>query len=117
MQGVTILHEYKVSIDYLWEWHWYGILLFCLSALLLIFMLVLICKDYDDKAIGIFIISAFCFIAGFVPQSCGVPVYENRYKILIDDTCNITEFFDKYEVIDRQGEIYIVKEIEVTPND
>ena len=109
MQGITILHEYEVAIEYLWKWNWYGILLFCLGALLLIFMFVLIYKNYDDKAIGIFIIAAFCFIAGFVHQQCTL-VYETRYKVLIDETCNITEFFDKYEVIERQGEIYVVRE-------
>ena len=110
MQGVTILHEYQYIVDYLWGWRWQGILSFCLGVLLLVAAFYLL-KNYYEAYGG------FCLYLGVIAigtaifiQAHATLVYENRYKVLIDDTCNITEFFDKYEILDKQGEIYIVKE-------
>ena len=110
MQGVTILHEYRSVVDYLWGWRWYGIMFFCIAALLFVGV-IYFAKNYNTECFGVCL--WFCVIAigiGVFSQMHAVPVYEDRYKVLIDETCNITEFFDKYEVIDKQGEIYIVKE-------
>ena len=40
------------------------------------------------------------------------PVYKYtpQYEILIDDTVTAREFFDKYNLIDRRGEIFVVEE-------
>ena len=35
-----------------------------------------------------------------------------EYKVTIDDSVSITEFMDKYEILDQDGKIYIVKERE-----
>ena len=110
MQGVTILHEYQSIVDYLWEWRWYGIMFFCIAALLFVFM-IYFAKNYDSVRFGVCLwLCAIAISIGILVQDHAIPVYENRYKVLIDETCSITEFFDKYEVLDKQGEIYIVKE-------
>ena len=35
-----------------------------------------------------------------------------EYKVTIDDSVSMTEFMDKYEILDQDGKIYIVKERE-----
>ena len=37
----------------------------------------------------------------------------NKYKVTIDETVNARELLDKYEILSREGEIFIIKEIEV----
>ena len=46
-------------------------------------------------------------------QLCETPIsYETHYKVTIDDSVSMTEFLDKYEILDQEGKIYTVKERE-----
>ena len=36
--------------------------------------------------------------------------YETQYKITIDDSVSMTEFYEHYEVIDQEGKIFTVRE-------
>lgn len=36
-------------------------------------------------------------------------VYETHYKAIIADNVYMNEFFDKYEIVGTEGEIYIIK--------
>lgn len=38
----------------------------------------------------------------------------NKYKVTIDETISAHELFDKYEILRREGEIFTIKEIEVS---
>lgn len=38
-------------------------------------------------------------------------VYSHEeYKVIIDDSVSLNDFYEKYEIIDREGEIYTVME-------
>lgn len=36
----------------------------------------------------------------------------NTYSVIIDDSVSMTEFYDKYEVLDIQGKIFTITERE-----
>ena len=36
----------------------------------------------------------------------------NTYKVTLDETTNVKDFLDKYEVLSREGEIFTIREIE-----
>ena len=36
--------------------------------------------------------------------------YETHYKVTIDDSVSMSEFMDKYEILDQEGKIYTVRE-------
>ena len=36
----------------------------------------------------------------------------NTYKVTLDETINVKDFLDKYEVLSREGEIFTIREIE-----
>lgn len=38
--------------------------------------------------------------------------YETHYKVTISDEVSMNEFLSKYEIIDQEGKIYTVREIE-----
>ena len=109
MQGVTILHEYQYIIDYLWGWRWYGIALMCIGVLLLVLAFYLDAKHEEMLSTTCVVLFCLAIAFGILSQLSATKVYEDRQKVLLDETCNITEFFDKYEVVDKEGEIYIVK--------
>ena len=37
----------------------------------------------------------------------------NTYKVTLDETINVKDFLDKYEVLSREGEIFTIREIEL----
>ena len=37
----------------------------------------------------------------------------NTYKVTLDETTNVKDFLDKYEVLSREGEIFTIREIEL----
>lgn len=45
--------------------------------------------------------------------SDGVPTaYETHYKVTVSDEVPMTEFLEHYEIIDQEGKIFIVREVE-----
>lgn len=36
--------------------------------------------------------------------------YETHYEVIIDDSASMTDFLDKYEIIDTKGKIFTVRE-------
>lgn len=49
------------------------------------------------------------FADGILPKATE---YETQYKVTIDDSVSVNEFNEKYEIIDQEGKIYIVRERE-----
>ena len=57
---------------------------------------------------GIFwLISVCCMIAGLF-SSPNFHHYE--YEVLIDEEVNLIDFYEKYDIIEKKGEIYVIKE-------
>lgn len=110
MPGVTVLNSYEACVDATWGWNVIGIALFITAGLMLIIgILLMICEQ--PEGILLMIGMMFCTIGGLNTQANSIPVYEQHYQVIIDDSCNMNDFFEKYELIEKQGEIYVVREI------
>lgn len=49
--------------------------------------------------------------AVWVSSIDGIPiVYETHYKVTISDEVKMNDFLEKYEIIDQEGKIYVVRE-------
>ena len=59
--------------------------------------------------VGLFLFAAVC-VASKEPI-----VYETQYKVLLDESIQLTEFFEKYEILDQDGKIYIIRERNLSP--
>ena len=69
--------------------------------------------DYElQSMLTLFVIIAIISGFGALAAAHTKPVYKytSQYEILIDDTVTAREFFDKYNLIDRRGEIFVVEE-------
>ena len=62
--------------------------------------------------IGILI--GLCFVAYMINNA--KPTGEYTYKVTIDETVSLTEFYERYEIIEHDGLIYEIKE-RMTSND
>lgn len=49
-------------------------------------------------------------VVGFSPK---VPTGRNEYIVKIDETIDINEFYDKYEVVERKDKIWVIEDREV----
>lgn len=72
---------------------------------------ILSCLVYKSKASLVFLmLGAFAsIILGLVAGAKPSSTYEERYKIIVSDKVSFNEFMNKYEIIERDNDIYIVK--------
>lgn len=85
------------------------------AMMLVFFVLGLFLFDYDDKSrhicFGICILLAIVKVLIFQTND-KFPTGEYYYEVILDDTVNLKEFYQKYEVIEIKGDLYTIKEKE-----
>ena len=77
---------------------------------LLVFFIVTIVGSIvteGEYPAAIAIISVFACLVTFLILAR--PTDEYKYKVTIDDTVSLNEFYEKYEIIDQEGKIYTIK--------
>lgn len=118
MSGIEILTSNKVAVAYEkfnWSNFWMTIAVVAFGALIVGLITGL---DSGDGIIGVLAFILFLIIGGLIfgpiiGCNTGEPIeYETQYKITIDDSVSMTEFLDKYEIVDQDGKIYTVRERE-----
>ena len=115
MEGVEILNQYEVVIERSVNWTWFwipvGILGIVMSVLGLWLWLTGDCQFSIFPImtiIGILFGAAIGSVAGEV---LSIPTkYETRYQVTITDEVKMTEFNERYEILNQEGKIYTVKE-------
>ncbi len=118
MQGVTILNEQSVyQVDYL------GWLFFLFLGIGFGIGLILAIKEWVDFGWGanmiwlIFMatsVGAYIGVIGLLFSEHETSVVDHiEYKVTVSEDVTFNEFMSKYEVVDQEGLIYIVKEREV----
>lgn len=116
LEGIEILSKTEILVSPNWVEPTIGILL----GLLLLFSIIGQIAYKADNKIGILcasIVDIICLIGFFVvsivaelnPKHTG----KYEYQVTIDDSVSMTEFYEKYEVIDIEGKIYTIKIKEV----
>ncbi len=110
MDGVTILQVIETT----GRPEWAGLLLFILfifAGSFGITSLYLVAKGgYTNESLicaGITLISLGAIL---VLQKVQVTT-TITYRVLVDDTVNMNEFLSKYEIVGREGLIYVVRDI------
>ena len=109
MNGIEILSSEVIYNTILPEW--------CipvglgLGILCFVFMIMSF-SNYYDIAGTIFLLLALGCVAIVVLGNINNKNDVNyiKYKVTIDDSVPMSEFMDKYEIIDQEGKIYTVKE-------
>ena len=117
MSGVEILATEEVAIAWA-SWNWKGFLFTVGLAFFVAIIAGILAGASDDWELGVIIFLVVFIVGGAlfgILAGCttGEPIeYETRYKVVIDDSVSMNEFIEKYEIIDQDGKIYIVREKE-----
>ena len=104
MEGVRILNEISpisVSIGVL-------LVLFVFGIASLIFVFSFFDKGDRIIPISISLIPIVISISLFFLQY----ISPMRYEAIIDDNVKLSEFEEKYKIIERRGDIYVIEDIE-----
>ena len=85
-------------------------------VMMLVFLFIgLFLFDFDNKSrnicFGICILLAMVKILIFQTNN-KFPTGEYYYEVILEDTVNLKEFYQKYEVIEIKGDLYTIKEKE-----
>lgn len=117
MEGVEILFAREITRA-VWNefvWHW-GAAFAVLAGLILLGISLYHswnCSG-DSTEMGFMLFMAILLLVGggFVFYIEGtIPVYDHtEYKVTVNETVDMNEFFEKYELVDQEGKIYIVKD-------
>jgi len=111
MEGITILAQKTIDvvIDHTWGFTGISILGIILIAMGILCSTVMICdKDIDGFGLIMCIIAIGLGILTFRLKSVNEKVTE--YKVLISDSITFNEFYEKYIIEDKEGEIYTIRE-------
>lgn len=117
MEGVEILFAEEITRS-VWNgfvWHW-GFAIVILVGLFLIGVAIYSSWNCTAKGVELTAMVVIGVIFLFFGSICfyikgTVPVYDyTKYKVIVDETVNMNEFFEKYELVDQEGRIYIVKD-------
>lgn len=115
MEGVRILAQSPVyDTVYSWGWSWAGFAFGIFAVVLLAFVIFLMYNG-DISGLLFLIFVGFLGFGSFFLFSEGnsEKVYSHEeYKVIIDDSVSLNDFYKKYEVIGQEGEIYTVIERE-----
>ena len=123
MTGVEILAVEEVACAFAFNWSVFWIVFGITFVIGGAIALGCLLKDFygNNKELIVIIITAVfltiflstlmggLFADGILPKATE---YETQYKVTIDDSVSVNEFNEKYEIIDQEGKIYIVRERE-----
>ena len=115
MEGVQILNEFEVVIDYVFSWHnfWIGLVVGAIIGLVAAISFGCSVEEFSGFIFGLIIfIPLIAGVCGILSGTFfGEPAaYETHYEVAISEEVNMKEFMDKYEILETRGSIYTVKE-------
>ena len=115
MTGVDILAMEEVPVEWAYNWMVFAIL-FCAGILATVICVIRLYKSVinDGASIALFvalgIVCSLLLSAGLGGVGQTASKYESQYKVTISDEVPMTEFLEKYEIIETEGKIYTVRE-------
>lgn len=110
MNGVEILNIYEAEIDRCVNWQSPYLIWIFISLVAGVLFLGVLLYWFDGEPIcGIF--AGFALVIPIILATKVVePIYETHYDVIISDEVSLTEFNEKYEIIETRGKIYEVRE-------
>ena len=115
MTGVEILatQEVATAFAFNWSYFWLAFAIVCGGGSVVGLVLTLVNEDSVGIIAGVIVGIIGGIIAGTGVAANALPVeYETQYKVTISDEVSMNDFLAKYEIVDQEGKIYVVREVE-----
>ena len=113
MSGVEILAVEEVAVAFGFDWSVFIPIAVVFSILFSLFGILIATMTYEKgagvfAAIGVF----FGIVLGFVSETGAPTKFETHYKVTISEEVPMIEFFERYEIIEQEGKIYTIREVD-----
>lgn len=112
LEGITVLAQETIK-KYTWGFSIIGMIFVGIALLCFISVIYFLIKDFDCVCYGLLLLLVSSTVVSVMAFSVGKldEVYE-RYKVTVNDSVNLLEFNDRYEILDQEGKIFIIREKE-----
>jgi hypothetical protein len=116
MTGVEILTSEQVVAATTFNWTAFWIACSLCFVCFLTLSIDLFINRWLDWLDSLFISSIGFLFGGVIGLGFGIlagspTAYETQYKVTISDSVSMTDFYEHYEVIEQDGKIFTVREI------
>ena len=114
MTGVEVLATEEVVTRSSFNWLGFAIT-FIAIILVNAFIFVYKCETRKEflQCVGIFGGILGLFFGFLIGIKTEIPMkYETYYKVTISDEVPLNEFLERYEIVDQEGRIYTIRELE-----
>lgn len=118
MEGITILDTITIA-QATWGWSWSGLIFALLVVMGVIVYTVSLSEGTSVLIPTVAVLSALCFTcltAHLFSTAVELPDIV-QHKVLIDESVNLLDFYEKYDIIEQEGKIFTIQEKGVINND
>lgn len=115
MNGVEILATEQVAVAFGFGWALFFLLGLLFSLLFGVIFWVAAKEDGFSRifiCVGILLGLALATLLGYISDTGTPTEFETHYKVTFSDEVSMSEFLERYEIIDQDGKIFIVREVE-----
>lgn len=113
MSGITVLKTYEALVDSTWGWSWPGALAMTATLVAIGALIWYIIKKKDYSAIvAVIIILGFGSLISGSLFSCAASIYETYQDVYIHGNIDMDEFTAKYRIIEQDGLIFTITEVD-----
>lgn len=114
MTGVDILAMEEVAVEFAFNWTVFWVMVVGAGVIGLVYSIYMV-VEVDEWTIIPLTTTGFILV-GIIIGCLGATLfntptkYAPQYKVTISDEVSMTEFLEKYEIIETEGKIYTVRE-------
>ena len=115
MQGIEIIASQEITTEYAFNilafWITFG-LIFGLSLIMSTAAVITADAEWQIiPAVGIVGLSFGLLFGAITGDKLAKPIeYATEYKVTIEDSVPLAEFYERYEIVGQEGKMYIVRE-------
>lgn len=113
LEGIEVLNQIEITTKPDWA-AICGIISVSMLSIFVIAMFISIAKDKEIVITITFILTILSTIVTIIflvlYENIKIPTGKYEYQVTIDKSVSMTEFYEKYEIVDVEGKIYTIKE-------
>lgn len=115
IEGIEVLSQSEVATNIGMNWWVFGLFVAIFFVIGLVVAIIDMCPIGIEWLgcvfIGLLVAVIGCLFGGLIGRAAGEPTeFETQYKVTISDEVPMNEFLEKYEIVDQEGKIYIIRE-------
>lgn len=114
LEGIEVLNKVEITQEKFPEWLGPACALMILIGVITGMIVSVFVRDAAGILAGLALGLFCCIPTLLIGKGCTkeVPTGRYRYEVTISDTANFKEIYEKYDVVEQRGDIYVLEEKE-----